>query len=225
MFPRGFKHKSMWQNLQDIVSPVEIYLSSCLCVCVRGVSLAPFFPSPSFSHLSLSFVAAEVFFEVFFSTAEHEEPVSVCIWQEARRNEENGVLWQPLLESHLTRWNHHVFYLPVWHTPPHTLISEHRSQSGHLQFDQSISSYLCSWMWPGRFCSTSNELITAFSQYLVNVKPALECYVGSGALLALGNMGQGWQVSPRVPWLAHHSTAQPSGPINSPLSARVKTVC
>lgn len=70
-----------------------------------------------------------------------------------------------------------------------------------------------------------NELITAFSQYLVNVKPALECYVGSGALLALGNMGQGWQVSTRVPWLAHHSTAQPSGPINSPLSARVKTVC
>lgn len=60
MFPRGFKHDIMWQNLQRVSSR-----NLFMCVC-EGLSLAPFFPLPLFSHPSLSFVAAEVFFEVFF---------------------------------------------------------------------------------------------------------------------------------------------------------------
>lgn len=45
----------------------------------------------------------------------------------------------------------------------------------------------------GKIAATIDTLncITAFSHYLVYVKSTLEWYVGSGALLALVNMGQG----------------------------------
>lgn len=66
---------------------VSIYI--CLHVCVwGGAPLASFSPMPSFSHLTLSFVAAAGWSA--FSMAECGEPVSVCCWQETCWPERRG---------------------------------------------------------------------------------------------------------------------------------------
>ena len=87
----GIVFRTWWHQQVSIYIYVYIYIHmfTGLYVCVLwGGALAPFSPMPSFSHLTLSFVAAAGWSA--FSMAECGEPVSVCRWQEACWPERRG---------------------------------------------------------------------------------------------------------------------------------------
>lgn len=152
MFPRGFKHNIMWQKLQDIVSPVEIYL--CLCLCVREGGGPILSIALILSSIPLICSSWSVFWSVFFHGVTWRASFRLLLTGNTRKWREQFPLAATIIVAPHSVESARLLSPCLVHTASHTRnISEHRSQSGHLHFDQSLS-YLCSWMWSGWLCST-----------------------------------------------------------------------